>query len=128
MKAAEKKEFLYISVPLALLLILALYINLAPLSKGLSFTLGNRLRFLGFMSTLNVLFWSAYIISNYIFKNQGSEHNGWKRCYVFIENNSLPLLLIFIVLVISWFGFVIFRNPYLYMYNHGDAAFYPVST
>ena len=119
MRATEKKEFLYIGITLLLLLILALCVNLAPLSK---FKSGNKLQFLGLMSTLNILFWVSYKASDHIFKDHGSGHNGWKRSFAFIENNSLLLLCIFIALSISWLGFAIFRNPYLYTYNHGDGA------
>lgn len=111
----EKKEFLYIGIPLVVLLIITFCINLAPLFKGVPFKLGNRLQFLGLMFTLNVAFWGAYKLYNRI------PAIGKKR-FEFIENHPLALLLIFIVLALSWLCFVIFRNPYLYSYNHGDGA------
>jgi len=43
---------------------------------------------------------------------------------VFIENRSLLLLSVFIVLLLSWLWLVIFRNPYKASYNHGNGAYF----
>ncbi|GEM_PF-2611424 len=119
----EKKEFLYIGAVLLALLAMAVCINLLPLITGRPFKTGNRLQFLGVMSTLNILFWGAYKISDYISQDRALLRAlGRKRHFVFIENHAPLLLFIFITIAISWLGFVIFRNPYIYSFEHGDAG------
>lgn len=126
MKLIRKKEFFSIAIIIAINLAIGFYINLYPMPKWvpLASLLSYKHEFLCVIITFIVLICSLYVINDYITKKNILLFNYLKKFYDFVENKSLLLLLIFICLIIAWFGFVIFRNPFLYDYNSADGSYY----
>jgi len=126
MKLIRKTEFFAMAIIVAMFLAIAFYVNLNPMPKWVPWAspLTYKREFLCAIITFIVLICGLYKINGYIIKKNGFLFNCREKCLAFVEKKSLWLLLIFILLIISWLGFVIFRNPYLCEYNHGDGAYF----
>lgn len=78
---------------------------------------------IGVMITFLTMFWILYLCKDYI---QIKWIFIFDKCHpfrLFIESKAVFILIIFILIVICWFGLDIFMNPYLYEYNHGNGAY-----
>jgi len=74
---------------------------------------------LGFFITLHILYWigrGIVVRRNCPLCERGSfDLSDWR---------AVSILFFFTALMLVWFGFVVFKNPYLYVYNHGNGAYF----
>ncbi|WP_420265136.1 hypothetical protein [Candidatus Magnetominusculus dajiuhuensis] len=75
--------------------------------------LGFVLTFIGFY-----FIWDKYCSKNTRVKRFAN------KTYDFVEKDGFLFLLLFIVLSLCWFFIVLFQNPYMEVYNYGDANFF----
>lgn len=74
---------------------------------------------LGFFITLHILYWIGRGIvasGNYQICKQTP--------FKFSDLKAFAILFFLVSLLLVWFGFVVFKNPYLYAYNHGNGAYF----
>jgi len=123
-KIFSKKELVVLLIMMALSVLICFVIvnNIPTWIPGRLFRYKGE--FLGIVFTFIGLFWSLYGINVSITRKYGCFPDRWKRCLVFIENKSLLILSIFVVLTLVWLGLVIFNNPYLVKYNQGNGAYF----